>query len=187
MDLKALSLGELATLVSQPSPSPGGGAVCAVTAALAASLTAMVCGLGKAGSLPSARARVHQAEALRDALLADAQRDSEAYAAYLAAGALPAGPSREEQAEVALKAAIDIPLEIATRALQLLPILEEARPSCPKGALPDAQVAAILARAAAKGSILNARVNLTQLRNAASRALNLAYADSLEREADGPV
>ncbi len=184
MDFKDLPLSRLTDLIALPSPSPGGGAVCALTAAMAAGIVAMVSGLGKAAGTPSARARVQQALALRDSLLDDAQRDSDSYAAYMQAKALPPGPDKEAQVEAALKAAIDVPLEIATRALQVLPIMEEARPHCPRSALPDAQVAGLLLRAAAKGCILNARINLTMLKNEASRALNLAYADSLEREAD---
>lgn len=184
MSFKDMKLSEVAGLISRPGPSPGGGAACAISAALAASVVVMICGLGRQGNSPSARARAQSAAELRDSLLQDAQRDSDSYAAFLQARALPASAERDEQVEAALKSAIGIPLEIATRALQLVPILEEARPGCPRSALPDAQVAALLLRAAAKGSILNARINLSMLRNPASRALNLAYADALEREAD---
>ncbi len=183
MDLKEYSAEALSSYISQPLPSPGGGSVCALTAAFAASLTAMVAGLGKAGLSLDARARVEQAQALRVTLLDDMQRDSQSYAAYIAARRLPGGEGRDQAVEAALRQAIEVPLEIATKALSLLPILDAALSGCPTSALPDAQVADLLARAAAKGSLLNARINLSLAKSDAYRSEKLAFADTLALEA----
>lgn len=183
MDLKEYDIEALSSLIAQPLPSPGGGSVCALTAAFAASLTAMIVGLGKAGQSLDARSRVEQAQALRLTLLNDMQRDSDSYAAFVAARRMPGGEARDLSVEASLRQAIEVPLEIATKALSLLPILDAALPGCPPGALPDAQVADLLARAAAKGSLLNARTNLSLAKSETYRAEKLAFADTLALEA----
>jgi formiminotetrahydrofolate cyclodeaminase len=183
MELKVYNVEALSSLIAQPLPSPGGGSVCALTAAFAAALTAMIAGLGKEGKSLDARARVEQAQALRQTLLYDMQRDSESYTAFIAARRMPGGEARDLAVEASLRQAIEVPLEIATKALSLLPILDSALPGCPPGALPDAQVADLLARAAAKGSLLNARTNLSLAKADAYRAEKLAFADTLALEA----
>ncbi len=183
MDLKEYDVETLTSHIAKPAPSPGGGSVCALTAALAASLTAMIAGLGKAGQSLDALSRVEQAQALRQTLLDDMQRDSDSFTAFIEARRLPGGEARDLAVEASLRQAIEVPLEIATKALSLLPLLDAALPGCPPSALPDAKVAGLLARAAARGSLLNARANLSQVKADAYKREKLAYADTLALEA----
>jgi len=75
--------------------SPGGGSVCALITAFAAALTAMIASLGKAGQSLDAKSRVEQAQALRMTLLNDMQRDSDSFAAFVAARCMPGGEARD--------------------------------------------------------------------------------------------
>ena len=183
MVLKEYNVEALTSHIARPAPSPGGGSVCALTAALAASLTAMIAGLGKAGQSLDALARVDQAQALREALLDDMQRDSDSFSAFIEAKRLPGGEARDLAVEASLRQAIEVPLEIATKALSLLPLLDAALPGCPPGALPDAKVAGLLARAAAEGSLINAYANLSQVKTDTFKREMLAYADTMALEA----
>ena len=183
MDLKEYNVETLTSHIAMPVPSPGGGSACALTAALAASLTAMITGLGKAGQSLDALARAQQAQALRQALLDDMQRDSDSFAAFIEAKRLPGGEARDPVIEASLRQAIEIPLEIATKALSLLPLLDAALPGCPPSALPDAKVASLLARAAAQGSLINAYANLSQVKTDTYKREKLAYADTMALEA----
>jgi len=108
MDFKDYSVEALSSLIAQRVPSPGGGTICALTAAFAAAPTAMIASLGKAGQSLDARSRVEQAQALRMILLNDMQRDSDSFAAFVAARRMPGGEARDLAMEASLRQAIDV-------------------------------------------------------------------------------
>lgn len=152
--------------LAEGTPAPGGGAAAAITAALAAALTAMAGRLalsrGDPAVRPAAEHVVESAEALRARLLELSERDSRAYRALLAALRSGEGGEAERAAGrmVAWREAARVPAEVvrASREVCLL-ARRMAREGLPS-ARGDALMATLLAAAAAAGSQVNLRLNL---------------------------
>jgi hypothetical protein len=116
MAFRTLSVEEFSDMLAAKTPTPGGGAVAAVTASHAAALGAMVLefSLGKPkfaeheATNASALARLRE---LRHEALELADRDAEAYGALNALWKLPKdAPARLTAWDAAVAAAIDAPL-----------------------------------------------------------------------------
>jgi formiminotetrahydrofolate cyclodeaminase len=155
------------------SPTPGGGAVAALSGSLGVGLLVMVCRLtaGKkklAHLEASMRSRVEALLPQRDRLRELVDLDAAAFDGVMAAYALPAGSDVERSArEVALGAAFaaatEVPLEVARRCLSALemagPIAAEGTPN----ALSDAAVAGLALHTGVHGAVYNVRINLPSL------------------------
>jgi formiminotetrahydrofolate cyclodeaminase len=156
------SLSRFLDRVASSEPAPGGGAVAAVAAALAAGLVSMA-GRFSTDHLGDAGAVVNEADALRLNALALADRDAAAYAAVTEAYALPKdvdADGRRRQIRAALERATEVPLEIArvaTRAAVLGSRLAQGGNQNLKG---DALTAVLLATAAARGAATLVEINV---------------------------
>ena len=125
-------LGELGS----GSPTPGGGAAAGVAAATGAALIAMVGHLtvGKEGFEDlDARMRslVETADAEREAFLALADEDAQAFESVMASFGLPKGTDEEKAARTmriqeAYEGAAAVPLELADRSVRLMELAEDA-------------------------------------------------------------
>ena len=148
--------------VASSDPAPGGGAVAAVGAALAAGLVSMA-GRFSTDQLADAAAVVNEADALRLNALVLADRDAAAYAAVTEANALPKdvdAEGRRRQIRAALERATEVPLEItrlATRAAVLGSRLAQGGNQNLKG---DALTAVLLGTAAARGAATLVEINV---------------------------
>ena len=159
--------------LASSSPAPGGGSVAALSGALGAALTSMVCNLtiGKkkyALAEGEMRAVKEGADALRRELMSLARTDSEAFDAVLRAGRLPQGTAdesaaREEAMQRAGLEAARVPLRTAEACLAVLRLAERAARAGNRNAVTDAGVAGLLARAAGDGALLNVEINLKSL------------------------
>ena len=171
-------------------PTPGGGAVAALCAASSAALLEMVgnytTGKKWADREEAMKALVAEAGALRARAGQLAEADTEAFAAVGTAYALPRATD-EEKAERsaaiqrATLGAAEPPVQVgrvATRLVELAAgLVDPANPNV----LSDVGVAAVTARAALGGSVVNITVNAALLRDAdAARGL-LDEAAELER------
>lgn len=159
MDMKSRSMEEVCTLISRPAPAPAAVSACALSAALAAALASKLFGLALNRGNQAAQPLLKQSEALMNALLDDVQRDADAYSAYVRAKAAEPDEGYQQHLEDALAQAIEVPLAAADRAAQVMALLKQARQLAPKSAVSDAQSALLMAQAAAKGSLVAARVN----------------------------
>jgi glutamate formiminotransferase / formiminotetrahydrofolate cyclodeaminase len=170
---EAVSVASFFDSVAGATPTPGGGTVAAFVGALAAALATMVANLttGKkkyAASETEMREVRSRAEAARRRLMGLARRDSEAFEAVLKARKMPDG-----SAELALArgqaiaqselAAARVPLETAEACLDVLEVSEIAAKFGNTNAITDAGVAALMARAAGEGALLNVEINLKSL------------------------
>lgn len=193
-ELTALSLHEILDRVAAPTPTPGGGAVAAMSGALGTALAEMVAGL------PRTR---HDAAAERAALdlvrppIAVARvrltqlagLDVAAYERLLHSRRLPKD-SAEEQAVraatilAATKDATLVPLEAVRLCADVLTLMETVAGASHRAASSDLFVAIALVRAAAEGAAASVRANLAALTDAAfeqaaNRRLSAAIADVL--------
>lgn len=163
--------------LASEAPAPGGGSAAALAGAMGAALISMVgrytVGRPRFSAVEApAAAALQEAESLRAELLRLMEEDEAAYQAVAAARRLPrdsddAKRARSRAIQQATRAAAQPPLAMAAacrRALDLSRIVaEHGNPLLAS----DAGVAALLAEAALRASIINVRVNLASLRDQA--------------------
>jgi formiminotetrahydrofolate cyclodeaminase len=168
------TLADFAAKLADKVPSPGGGAVAAVTLAHGAALGAMVLRytVGRpafAAHEAANTAALSELDAMRATSLELADRDAAAYARLAALWKLPeSDPARARDFQPAVQEAIDAPqaiVDLAHRACALLGELAE-RTNPRLGS--DLAIAANLAALAADAAAWNVRVNLPSLSDAAA-------------------
>lgn len=173
--LLKLNLREFASAVSLDCPTPGGGSVAALCAALSASLSAMVANLtfGKkgyeevSGEMKDAASK---AQKLKEDLLAAVDEDTRAFNKVMEAFGLPKGSGeqikeKEAAIESATKQATLVPLGVLERCVPLLELAMLAAQKGNRNSLSDAGVAGLIGEAAAIGASYNVKINLPGIRD----------------------
>lgn len=176
------------------SPTPGGGAAAGVAAATGAALIAMVGHLtiGKDGfeDLDTRmRALVETADGEREAFLALADEDATAFESVMASFRLPKGTDEEKTSRTlriqeAYGSAAAVPLELATRCLQLMELAEDATAMGNPHAASDGYSAGMLLFAAALAATANVRINAAGLKDDAKAQGLVEECDALRTRAD---
>ncbi|HEV2382473.1 MAG TPA: glutamate formimidoyltransferase [Terriglobia bacterium] len=161
--------------VAAPTPTPGGGSVAALAAALGAALGEMVCRLTlKKKSFVDHYAQVGAAADrfanLRRSLMDGIDRDAESYKGVLDAMRLPKATENEQVAreaaiEEASKRAALVPLRNAELAAEVKLTLEMVRPITMPQAASDLSVALGMAAAGRAGAVENVRANLPSIQD----------------------
>ena len=184
MNIDQSNLVDLLASIAARRPTPGGGAVAAITAALAAALGEMVVRyrLGKDPEHEAIHAGAADALArLRAAELQLADADVAAFERLSAVWKLPAGdPQRQAELADAVDGAIDPPRRVLSTGLDILAELDRVRETIGTGLRSDMAIAALLAQSAVESAAWNVRVNLPQLNDP-------GRATELEAEADESV
>lgn len=171
--LTQLSVIDFLNKTAGSEPVPGGGSISALNGAIAASLSEMVARLtiGRKkyaefeGRMKDLLALINP---LGVELVADVDRDSEAYNRVFEAYKLPKDTD-EEKAERRdaiqreTKFAAEVPMQVARRVVSMLPYIEEIARSGNQNAVTDAAVAVMCARTAVIGALLNVRINLSSI------------------------
>jgi glutamate formiminotransferase/formiminotetrahydrofolate cyclodeaminase len=171
-----VTVNDLVHRMASESPAPGGGSAAALAGALAAALGTMVANLSadKRGPRPGWEEFSEWAArgtACHEALLRLVDEDTEAFNAILSAFRLPReteGEQAERAAAVdrATRRAIEIPLSVMEEALEAMEVCRAMASSGPEQSVSDAGVGAVLGRAAARGALLNVRINAAGLEDA---------------------
>ncbi len=172
-------------------PTPGGGSVSSLAAALGTTMAQMSAGFTLK---PKRYEQFHEAVKPIAAKLARAQEmfrrlvdeDIAAYGLYSEASKLPKDdPTKAERSRLALTTAIAVPEEIIATAVAVLEEVERLVPVCNPYLLSDAGVAAILCEAAARAASLNVRINLSQLEDKnAAQQMREQVDETLQRAAE---
>ena len=157
------------------APTPGGGAIAALTAATGAALAEMVANLtfGKKGyeavqtEMEELQAK---AEAIRERMLELSQADADGFNIFMNALGLPKNTDEEKAARTAAiqqayKDAAMVPFEIGELANQIFDLAELASRKGNQNLITDGIIAAINARAAVKSAFLNVRINLSGIKD----------------------
>jgi formiminotetrahydrofolate cyclodeaminase len=157
------------------TPVPGGGSVSALSAALGAGLAEMVANLtiAKKGYEAVENEMKEIAEALqnlRKKLMAEVDKDANAYRDVLAAFKLPKNTEQEKEQRAgaiqgAMKNAARIPLGVAYDALQVMDLAEKAIRNGNRNAVSDGAVGTMMARTAVLGAIYNVKINLASVKD----------------------
>jgi formiminotetrahydrofolate cyclodeaminase len=162
-------IGKWLEALASNSPTPGGGAFAALSAASGAALIAMTARLtiGKE-KYRDVEARMIEiaddADAGREELLAMADRDAEAFDDVMAAYKLPR-ETEAEQAErlralqTALERAAEVPLIVARRAVYLMGLAEDTVTMGNPNAASDAMSGAAALYAATLSALANVQIN----------------------------
>lgn len=175
--LAELTLKAFIDKVISNDPVPGGGSVSALNGALAASLAAMVANLTvgrkkyvEVNDLMQELAGRLEKTAGR--LLADVDRDSDAYNRVFAAFKLPKETDEEKAArseaiQRETKYAAEVPMEVARTVHDILPQIATVAQRGNSNAVTDACVAMMCARTAVLGALLNVKINLSSIKDEA--------------------
>lgn len=160
MTLAQRTVGDLLDSVSAREPTPGGGAVAALVAALAAALGRMVVAYGRSPRDDSAG----RLTSLQQAALALAEQDMQAFGHLAAAWSRPRDdPGRVGAVAGAARGAIEAPQLVMANAVEVLHVLEHLSQKANANLRSDLAIAALLAQSAAEAAAWNVRVNLPLL------------------------
>lgn len=175
-------------------PTPGGGAIAALTAATGAALAEMVANLtfGKKGyeavqtEMEELQAK---AEAIRKRMLELSQADADVFNFFMNALGLPKNTDEEKAARTAAiqqayKDAAMVPFEIGELANQIFDLAELASRKGNQNLITDGIIAAINARAAVKSAFLNVRINLSGIKDESFVAELTSKMYAIEKDLD---
>ena len=175
-------------------PTPGGGAIAALTAATGAALAEMVANLtfGKKGyeavqtEMEGLQAK---AEAIRERMLELSQADADVFNIFMNALGLPKNTDEEKSARTAAiqqayKDAAMVPFEIGELANQIFDLAELASRKGNQNLITDGIIAAINARAAVKSAFLNVRINLSGIKDESFVAELTSKMYAIEKDLD---
>ena len=194
MELKTLSVQDFVTAAASEAPTPGGGAVAAVTAATGAALAEMVANLtiGKKGYEDVKDVMVdlqQRAQVIRERSLELAQADADAFGLFMNALALPKETDeekaiRKEALQNAYKSAGSVPFEIGELANQIFDLADIAVQQGNTNLVTDGAIAAINARAAVRAAFLNVRINLMGIKDEAFNKEMREKMEAIESQID---
>jgi len=162
--------------LASAEPTPGGGSAATLVGALSAALVAMVARITAASPKHAADATAAQAlagdgDALRTEFVAARPRDEAAYAAVVAAQALPRSSdaqkaTRTGRLQAALAGAAEAPLVVAALGARAFALCERAAELRNTHLASDVECALRFARAAVDASVANVQINHRYLKDA---------------------
>ena len=181
MKLVELDVLKFLDVVDSNSPAPGGGSVSALASSLGASLARMVAHLSFGKKNYEALADDVKAKfvanfdellKIKNELNDLIDRDSEAYNTVMAAYKLPKETDEEKAArnteiQKSLKYAIQTPYDIVVLSGKAISLLGEILANGNQNAITDIGVGTMLLMVGLEGGILNVKVNLTSIEDAA--------------------
>ena len=175
-------------------PTPGGGAIAALTGATGAALAEMVANLtfGKKGyeEVQSEMEELQtKSEAIRNRMLELSQADADVFNIFMNALGLPKNTDEEKATRTAAiqqayKDAAMVPFEIGELAYRIFELAELASSKGNQNLITDGIIAAINARAAVKAAFLNVRINLSGIKDEAFVANVTAKMNAIEQDLD---
>lgn len=175
--LSELTIKEFLEKIASGSPTPGGGSVAALSAALAASLTEMTANLtiGKKGYEAvgdEMNAVAQDALQLKKKLISAIDNDSDAYNDVITAIKLPGNSEsekrhRKEMLQNGLKKATLVPMAVAEDAIHIMELAGKTVTKGNKNSITDGTVGVIMAKAAVLSALYNARINLISINDEA--------------------
>ena len=175
-------------------PTPGGGAIAALTAATGAALAEMVASLtfGKKGYeavQTEMEALQAKAEEIRNRMLELSQADADVFNIFMKALGLPKNTNEEKAIRTAAiqqayKDAAMVPFEIGELANQIFDLAELASCKGNQNLITDGIIAAINARAAVKSAFLNVRINLSGIKDESFVAELISKMHAIEKDLD---
>lgn len=189
-DVASLTVREFVQALGDKSPTPGGGAVAAVAAALAAAVSRMVVSYSAGRTSLAEHAELHE-EALRtlselaETALSAATEDARAFRELNELWKLPEDDERRQREwDAAVRGAIDAPMKVLGAAAGVVHLLVRLHGATNRMLDSDLAIGAILGHAAARSAACNVRINLPHLSDAEEAArIGQEVAQVLDRSA----
>ncbi len=170
-----LNLREFANELSMDSPAPGGGSTAALSGALSASLSSMVCNLtvGKKEYekvQDDIKKYAEEAQVLKDSLLNAVDLDTRAFNKVMSAFKLKKKTDEQKEErmkaiETATKEATQVPRDVLKDCVQALELAKKVALEGNKNSISDAGVAGLTAQAGAEGAYYNVIINLPDIQD----------------------
>ena len=194
MKLVEQKVSDFLAATASKEPTPGGGAIAALTAATGAALAEMVANLtfGKKG-YEEVQAEMkdlqRKAESIRNRMLELSQADADVFNIFMNALGLPKNTDEEKAMrsaaiQQAYKDAAMVPFEIGELAYQIFDLADMAARKGNQNLITDGIIAAINARAAVKAAFLNVRINLSGIKDEAFVTDITAKMNAIEKDLD---
>lgn len=194
MKLVEQKVSDFVAATASKEPTPGGGAIAALTAATGAALAEMVANLtfGKKG-YEEVQSEMNdlqgKAEAIRNRMLELSQADADVFNIFMHALGLPKNTDEEKATrsaaiQQAYKDAAMVPFEIGELAYQIFDLADMASRKGNQNLITDGIIAAINARAAVKAAFLNVRINLSGIKDEAFVTDITAKMNAIEKDLD---
>jgi len=195
--LSELTIKEFLEKIASESPTPGGGSVAALSAALAASLTEMVANLtiGKQGYddvEDEMKAVAQDALRLKSKFVSAIDKDSNAYNDVITAIKLPGDTEaekrhREEMIQSGLKQATLVPMAVAEDAIRVMELAGKTVAKGNKNTITDGAVGVMMAKTAVLSALYNVKINLRTIKDKAfideiSKQVKELEQNALQRE-----
>ncbi len=170
-----MTIGEFLDKTAAGTPTPGGGSVCALTGALAASLSIMVGELTVNKDIDEkvrkdALDTMEKSKMLLEKLKKGIDEDPKAFDKVMEAIRLPKVSDDDKKKRIdsiqkALKEAAETPYEVAKLCIQVMEVSIHMLKIGNKNAASDAAVSGYLAYAALNGAIHNVKINLNSIKD----------------------
>lgn len=168
-----MNLSAFANETASESPAPGGGSIAAYLGVLGASLGTMVANLsshkrGWDDQWEEYSEWAEKGQAYKTTLLKLVDEDTQAFNKIMEAYGLPKGTNEEKDARLkaiqnATKGAIEIPYKVMETALNSMEVMKAMAEKGLPASISDAGVAALCARSAVLGALLNVKINTSDL------------------------
>lgn len=194
MKLVEQKVSDFVAATASKEPTPGGGAIAALTAATGAALAEMVANLtfGKKGyeEVQSEMEELQgKAQAIRNRMLELSQADADVFNIFMDALGLPKNTDEEKATrsaaiQQAYKDAAMVPFEIGELAYQIFDLADLASRKGNQNLITDGIIAAINARAAVKAAFLNVRINLSGIKDEVFVTDITAKMNAIEKDLD---
>ncbi|MBE9916436.1 hypothetical protein G8C92_20675 [Paenibacillus donghaensis] len=161
------------------SPTPGGGSIAALAAALGASMGSMVANITSGPKFEHVREKMADIVKLMQSAMVEAEsflkKDMESFSGYMAALGLPKGTEEEKQARAAAlqQAAVQaasVPLSLMKRSLEIMTALAEITAQANKNVISDLGIALIMLDAAVQSAWITVEINLGSIKDASLRS-----------------
>ena len=182
------TLGGFIEETASESPASGGGSVAAAVGALGAALGTMVANLsshkrGWDDRWEEFSEVAERGKRCHSELTALVDRDTDAFNEIMAAWRVEGDEARKEAIQAATRLAIAVPLQVMRASLEALEVCQLMATDGLQASLSDAGVGALCARLAARGALLNVRINAKDLTDEAARSDYLSDAATLDARA----
>ena len=169
MSIANESIENLLGAIAAKTPTPGGGAVAAITSALAAALGQMVVAYSRSKESLKEHSQLHEEalgtlEQLQGSALKLADTDAEAFGHLSDLWGLPADDARRQaEWEGAVAAAIAPPRQIMGTSMSTLRLLDQLAGKTIRTLRSDLAITALLAEAGVRAAACNVRINIPLL------------------------
>ncbi|WP_425464945.1 cyclodeaminase/cyclohydrolase family protein [Paenibacillus dokdonensis] len=161
------------------APTPGGGSIAALSAALGASMGSMVANITSGPKFESVRQQMADIVVLMQSAMLEAEsflkKDMESFNGYMAALGLPKENDEEKKMRsLALqKAAVQaasVPLHLMKRSLEIMSALDKITEEVNKNVISDLGIALIMLDAAVQSAWITVEINLGSIKDAGVRS-----------------